>query len=332
MKVSELGEFGLIEILNQIVGESGKADPDLSIGIGDDAAAWQCGESLQVSTTDMLVEGIHFSPDTISWHDLGWKALAVNISDIAAMGGIPVYAMISLGMPPETEVERIADLYQGMAKISREFGLSIVGGDTTEAPLLIISPTVTGWTEKDRLMTRSSAKPGDLIAVTGNLGASAAGLKMLQQGLLFDADTDAFLKEALLRPYPRVNEGKILSQHNVKTAIDISDGLVADLTHICQSSQVSASLFSENIPTHPAVKDHFPAEALSLALSGGEDYELLFTAPEQIIEEARQQLSTPLTLIGKITVGKPGNVTILDRDGNLIVLPKRGWEHFGHTR
>ncbi len=331
MKVSELGEFGLIDIMHRIVAEPA-ANSGLMLGIGDDAAAWRCDESVQLVTTDMLIEGIHFSPNTTSWHDLGWKSLAVNLSDIAAMGGTPVHALISLGLLPETEVEQATELYRGMAEIAREFGLSIIGGDTTEAPVLIISPTVTGRTEKDQLMTRSGAKPGDLIAVTGNLGASAAGLKLLQGEIHLDSEAESNLKNAHRRPFPRINEGKILVQCGVKSAIDISDGLIADLTHICQSSQVGARVFAENIPIHPNVENCFPEEALFLALSGGEDYELLFTAHEEIIEAAKQHLSVSITVIGEIISESPGNVTVLDKNGNPIIPQKVGWEHFDKRR
>ncbi len=310
----------------------GKTAPDLLIGIGDDAAAWQIGESVQLGTTDMLVEKIHFRLDTISWHDMGWKALAVNISDIAAMGGIPEYALISLGLSHDSEFERVTELYQGMTEISRQFGVRIIGGDTIEAPLLIISPTVTGRTEKDRLMTRSGAKPGDLIAVTGTLGASAAGLKMLREGKQLDSAAESILREAHLRPYPRVNEGRILSRQGVKSAIDISDGLIADLGHICTASQVGARVFAGSIPIHPTVKTCFPEEALSLALAGGEDYELLFTAPEEIIASIKQQLSDFATVIGEIVRDDPGKVTVLDKNGKPVITRKSGWEHFGNKK
>ena len=164
MKVRELGEFGLIETVAQIVDKAGAGSrPDLLVGIGDDAAAWQ-GKSFGLGTTDMLVQDVHFSLETTSWHDLGWKALAVNISDIAAMGGIPAYALISLGLPPDVEVDYVAKLYMGMTEIARKFDVAIVGGDMTEAPLLIISPAVIGTVEKDKMLTRSGAVPGDQIA------------------------------------------------------------------------------------------------------------------------------------------------------------------------
>ena len=330
MKVRELGEFGLIEMLTRIVDDSGvgcQSSPELIIGIGDDAAAWQGEDSIQLGTTDILVQNMHFTLETTTWHDLGWKALAANISDIAAMGGIPTYAMISLGLPSDAEVERVSELYGGMAEIAHQFNLAIVGGDITESPLLIISPSVIGRVEKDRMLTRSGAVPGDRIAVSGYLGTSAAGLKMLKEKLKFNPEIASVFREAHRRPYPRITEGQILAEHGVKAAIDISDGLIADLAHICEASKVEARVHLPNIPIHPAVKAAFGEEALRLALSGGEDYELLFTAPVG----ARCDVPLPttsMTIIGEIVEGKPGKVTLLDENGKEIEWEKGGWEHF----
>jgi thiamine-monophosphate kinase len=333
MKVRELGEFGLIEMLARIVDPSGvgrTSSPDLIIGIGDDTAAWQSGDTIQLGTTDMLVQNVHFTLDTITWHDLGWKSLAVNISDIAAMGGTPTYAMISLGLPPDTEVESVAELYQGMAQIAHRFNMAIVGGNLTEAPLLIISPSLIGRAAKDKIMTRSGARPGDQIAVTGYLGTAAAGLVMLNENLKFDPKISSVLREAHLRPNPRVTEGQILTKGGVRAAIDISDGLIADLGHICEASKVKARVHLPDIPIHPAVKAAFGEKALNLALAGGEDYELVFTASPAIIQNVVTQHAVPpqFTIIGQIEDGEPGKVILLDANGKEIEFKKGGWEHF----
>lgn len=332
MKVRELGEFGLIEMLAQIANEVGAGCRlDLIIGIGDDAAAWQ-GEGLSLGTTDMLVQDIHFTLETTTWRDLGWKALAVNISDIAAMGGIPKYAMISLGLPPDTAVNHITELYTGLAEIARKFDVAIVGGDISEAPLLIISPSLIGTVEKDKMLTRSGAISGDRIAVTGYLGSSAAGLRMMmKEKRELDQEVSLVVSEAHLRPCPRVAEGRLLGKSGVKVAIDISDGLISDLAHICRASGVEAIVRLLDIPIHPAVKAAFGEAAISLALSGGEDYELLFTAPSRIIERVKQSFPTPVTVIGEITGGKPGKVILLDEAGREVEWEKRGWEHFAAT-
>jgi thiamine-monophosphate kinase len=273
-------------------------------------------------------------------------------------------------------VDYVAKLYMGMTEIARKFDVTIVGGDMTEAPLLIISPAVIGTVEKGKMLTRSGAVPGDQIAVTGYLGSSAAGLRMLKERLSknltpfmvspkgdtisplslkrrgginseeakplratllgqpdekpeLDPEATSALMEAHLRPYPRITEGQILAENGVKAAIDISDGLIGDLAHVCQASEVEARVCLPDIPVHPAVKAAFGEDAIRLSLSGGEDYELLFTAPGRIIEKVKQLLSTPVTVIGEITGGKPGKVTLLGERGEEIEWEERGWEHFG---
>ncbi len=338
VKVSELGEFGLIGLVTRIVDEAGVgagASPDLLIGIGDDAAVWKENHRAQVGTTDMLVQGVHFTLETISWQDLGWKSLAVNISDVAAMGGLPTYAMISLGLPADTLVEDIADLYRGMARICRQFNTTIVGGNLTETPVVIISPTVIGTVERDRILTRSAARPGDKIAVTGCLGASSAGLKIMREKITLDPETSALLEEAHRRPTPRVAQGQLLAQQGVRAAIDISDGLIADLGHICEASRVQARVYADDVPIHPAVERAFGGDALKLAVVGGEDYELLFTAPDEVIGDLRKSWKAafpPFTVIGEIGEGIHGKVLLLNGDGKEIELHKGGWEHFRHSR
>jgi thiamine-monophosphate kinase len=324
-KVSEIGEFGLIKLISEILEIR---ESPLLLGIGDDAAAWHTkGGEIELATTDALVENVHFSLKTISWEDLGWKGLAVNLSDIAAMGGTPKYALVSLCLPPETEVENVVELYKEMASLAQEYNLAVVGGNVTSAPLVALSITVVGETEKGKLLTRSAALPGDKIAVTGYLGASAAGLKMLTEKLEFEAEETSILKEAHFRPCPRIAEGKILVEQGIQTAIDLSDGLLSDLDKICQASKVGAKIEADKIPIHPAVKKHFGEKALELALSGGEDYELLFTGKSEILDKVKNFLPTPATVIGEIT-DDSGKVVVLDEDGKPIEFRREGWEHF----
>ena len=332
MKVSELGEFGLIELLADIV-DKNKNPQDASwqrllIGIGDDTAAWRCENAAQLATTDSLIQDTHFDLDIISWEELGWKAIAVNLSDIAAMGGIPTYALISLALPGELDTDCVSKLYKGMAKIAVRFGVAIAGGNIAAAGKTMISVTVLGDLDSDSMLTRSAAVPGDQVAVTGCLGLSAAGLKMLEQKLSFDAETTQLLREAHLTPMPRIDEGQILLHRGVKAAIDISDGLIADLTHICQASKVSARINENAVPIHPAVQDNFKSDCRQLALSGGEDYELLFTADSQIINRLKKTMPCPVTVIGEITKDKSGQVTLIDAGGKTIPWQKAGWEHF----
>ncbi|MCJ7743636.1 MAG: AIR synthase-related protein [Dehalococcoidales bacterium] len=178
------------------------------------------------------------------------------------------------------------------------------------------------------MLTRSAAEVGDQVAVTGYLGAAVAGLEMLTRRLQFDAEATASLRRAFCQPAPRVGEGQALVKCGVKAAIDISDGLISDLNHICQSSQVGARIEVERVPIAPAVKANFGARALELALSGGEDYELLFTAHAGVIEQVRSAISCPVTAIGEIVADKASKITLVDKKGNPVSLPKAGWDHF----
>ena len=328
MKVSELGELGLIELLDEIVARSGVEAP--LIGIGDDAAAWRTDAQVQLATSDALIEDVHFTLKVTTWRELGWKALAANLSDIAAMGGAPKYALVSLGLPRDTEVEQVAELYEGMVELGRIFHVAIVGGDVVAAPIVVLSLAVigAGGGDADSILTRAAAAPGDRIAVTGHVGASAAGLTMLQEGLQFDEETAACLRQAHLKPYPRVAEGQLLAGHGVKAAIDLSDGLVIDLARICRASKVGARLWAEKIPIHPAVSAAFKDKALELALSGGEDYELLFTATSEVIDSLKGMMPCPVTVIGEVVAGDAGTVAVLDERGKELPLERGGWEHF----
>jgi thiamine-monophosphate kinase len=327
MKVSELGEFGLIDLLAKAVGTP--SDKQLIIGIGDDAAAWRGGDSIQLATVDSFIQDIHFSLDTASWGELGWKALAVNLSDIAAMGGLPRYALVSLALPGDTEVEDVTALYRGMVELARSFDVTIVGGDTSSAPLVAISITVLGRTgsPEERILSRSAARPGDEVAVTGYLGTAAAGMRMLTGRLRFASEVTARLRGAFLRPNPRIAEGQILVEQGVKTAIDISDGLVSDMKQICKASGVGARIEVDSVPVLPEVGSGFGDGALELALAGGEDYELLFTGSAEVIDKVREHAACPVTVIGEIT-GKAGEVALVDSKGNPFSLRRGGWEHF----
>ena len=328
MKVSELGEFGLIDLLAEMIGDV--SDSQLIIGIGDDTAAWHGDTSIQLATVDSLIQDTYFSFDTASWEEIGWKALAVNLSDIAAMGGLPRYALVSLSLPDDTEVEDVTALYQGMLKLAQQFKVAIIGGNISSASKVAIHVTVLGSTgsPEKHILTRSAARVGDKVAITGHLGASAAGLEMLMKGLTFEPEATASFRGAFLRPYPRVAEGRLLVEQGAKAAIDISDGLVADLGHICQASKVSARVEVDRVPISPPVKANFGDRALELALAGGEDYELLFTGGSELIDKVRMAVSCPITVVGEIIADNIGEITLVDSQGNPVVLPKAGWDHF----
>jgi thiamine-monophosphate kinase len=334
MKVSELREFGLIDLLAKMAYSAQDKQQaswqQLIIGIGDDAAAWRSDASTQLATTDSFIQDIHFTLGAASWEDLGWKAIAVNLSDIAAMGGIPRYALVSLSLPGHTEVADVTALYKGMIELAQRFEVAIVGGDTSSAPMVAINITILGSTrgQDKHILTRSTAKLGDKVAVTGYLGSAAAGVRMLNKKLRFSPEATACFKKASLRPYPRIAEGQLLVEQEVKTAIDISDGLIQDLNHICKASQVSARIEIDRVPIQPEVKANFGDRALELALSGGEDYELLFTGSTEVIDKVKKAVSCPVTIIGEIVADKTGEITLVDKKGKPFNLAKTGWEHF----
>ncbi len=325
MKVWELGEFGLIDLIAELVGKSSR--DEFIMGIGDDASVWRADSAVQIGTTDVLIQDVHFTLDIASWRDLGWKALAINISDIAAMGGKPGYALVSLGLPPETELDSVVELYRGLMEIAATYDVEVCGGNVSRAPVVIINLSLIGESSEN-ILTRSAALPGDQIAVTGYLGQSAAGLRALRSGLQFDDRTIAFFREAHFRPFPRVAEGRILVENGVKAAIDLSDGLAADLTHVCKASNVGAYVWVDRLPIHPLVKAAFTEESSGLAISGGEDYELLFTAKGEVIDRIKELISIPVTVIGEIVSDKPGQVTLYDEQGKVIDWALGGWDHF----
>jgi thiamine-monophosphate kinase len=325
MKVKDLGEFGLIELLAKTVG--GGKDRRLLVGIGDDAAAWKGDESVQLATVDSFIQDVHFPSGLASWKELGWKALAVNLSDIAAMGGLPRYALVSLALPDNTEVSDVTALYAGMLELAKKFGVAISGGDISRAPLVTITIAVFGSSWKKQILKRSTARAGELVAVTGELGAAAAGLEMLTKGLKFSPQATALFKNAFLHPVPRIAEGQLLVEEGVKTAIDLSDGLVSDLNQIRKASQVGARIEIERVPVEPRVKTAFGDKALEMALGGGEDYELVFTARAGVIERVKRKASCPITVVGEILAGDKG-VALVDSQGKPVNLVRRGWEHF----
>ena len=338
MKVSELGEFGLIDLLAKMAHRSrdkqAPAWQQLLIGIGDDAAAWHSDAAVQLVTVDSFIQDVHFSLAVTPWEEVGWKALAINLSDIAAMGGVPRYAVVSLALPETTEVEDITILYRGMIELAKQTGVAIVGGDTSSAAQLMINITVLGSTqdEKENILTRSGARAGDKIAVTGYLGAASAGWEILRGKPRIKAKATATLKEAFLHPFPRIAEGQLLLKQGIRTAIDISDGLCSDLGHICRASRLGARIEVDRIPVHPEVRANFSNRALELALSGGEDYELLFTGRAEVVNRIRGLTPCPITIVGEMTADKRGQVTLVDSRGSPFELSKGGWEHFRKTQ
>lgn len=333
MQVSDLGEFRLIDRLARLLEREGhplslppSLQSPLLVGIGDDAAAWQVGSAVQVFTTDTLVDGVHFRFSCASpWH-IGWKGTAVNLSDVAAMGALPQYALVTLGLPPEVPVAWVDDLYRGMLAALAHYGAQIVGGDIVRSPVLFITVAMTGLTDLP-LLLRSTARPGDAIAVTGPLGGSAGGLRLEEHPIPVPPDISNALREAHYLPKPRVAEGRLLAREGIRCAMDISDGLLDDLGKLCTASGVAARIFLGNIPIHPALRSAFPDDAETLALSGGEDYELLFTGPPTLVERLLTLLPPGAAILGEIVQGPPGSVTVLRGSGEEVKLAKGGWDH-----
>lgn len=331
VKVRDIGEFALIQRLQKLVCQGKPSSEDMAfpllLGMGDDAAAWRTNEAIELATTDTLVEGVHFRHDLTSWEELGWKAVAVNLSDIAAMGGSPLYILVTLGLKPDTEVEDVEALYRGMLSACREHGGFIVGGDMVRSSFTFITIAMTG-VAGEHVLTRHTAQPGDVVAVTGPLGCAAGGLQALLQGTVLEEKTSSHLRQAHVHPQPRLQAGHVLVQSGVRTAMDISDGLTDDLAKLCASSGVGAIIYADQVPADAFLKDAFPRGYLQLALNGGEDYELLFAGRGEVVAATVTQLSPPATIIGRIVTEHPGRVLVLDERGAELHLDRHGWDHF----
>lgn len=332
-----LGEFELIAHLAEIVGVDAP-DDDLLVGIGDDAAVVRRGELADIYTTDTMVDGVHFMAGQIPWRDLGWKSIAVNLSDIAAMGGTPLYSLVTLGVPPAIAPDALFDAYRGMTDATRRFGGRVVGGDVVRSPVLFITVAMVGTASrvggKPVVLTRSAAHAGEQVAVTGRLGDSAGGLRVAQGALNKGGagKEEASLLRAHFAPVPRVAEGQALVRAGVRAAMDVSDGLVADLGKLCTSSGVRGIVHADLLPVSKELKAAFPSDFLQLALGGGEDYELLFTAPPDVMRAALGRVgpASP-TVIGEIQAtddrSQRGAVSVLDGQGREIHVAHAGWDH-----
>lgn len=333
MQISDLGERALIKKIAELLGHS--AAPG-EVGIGDDAALIKPGEGMWLLTTkDMLVEGVHFLLSAGSAIDLGYKSLAVNVSDIAAMGGTPRHAYIGLAIPKSTTVEFILDFYRGVKEVADRYGMQISGGDTVASlGPLVISITVQGEVKREHVLLRSGASPGDILCVTGSLGASAAGLAIILDKL----DCPEGLRQEAFRfharPMPRVTEAAYLAESGgVSAALDISDGLLKDLEEICEASGCGAVICEEQLPIHPAAKAVAALQGSSpgqLALNGGEDYELLIAVRRNqydlLTQEYLSRFGTALHAFGKIC--EESGIWLIKENGKREKLSFTGFQHF----
>ena len=324
--------------LIEIIRGAARRAPAVRVGIGDDCAVLEpAPESLLLATTDLLIEDVHFRRRWATPTDIGWKALAVNVSDIAAMGGRPRWALIALACPETVAVDEAEAFYAGVQALATEHDVTIVGGDTAASPGgWIINVTMLGETIRAPLL-RSTARAGDVIAVTGSLGRSAAGLALLEASpapASVAGEVSADVRAAHLRPRPRTREGQWLSEAGgVTSMIDLSDGLATDLGHLCEESGVGARVDLGRVPVESSVKVVARAlgrDALEWATGGGEDYELLLTCSPETFERLAGGLSratgTKLTAVGEMTRAAEG-IHYLDAGGRDVSVPP-GFEHF----
>ena len=330
MQLSDIGgEFGWIDRLR--VRHAG-AGADLPVPIGDDAAVLSVPAGRQVVvTTDMCVEGVHFRRDWSTAADIGWKAAAVNLSDIAAMGAVPTFAFLSIAFPPDMDVDYLDALLDGLTDCLAENGARLAGGDTNSHDKLILSVTMLGTVEAGRAWTRGGARAGDALCVTGTLGDSAWGLSLLTQFGPKQAEKMApFALARHRRPVPRCDVARALAPLGiVRAAMDISDGLAGDLPKLCAASGVGAHVLLPALPRAVEGPRMTQEDQQRMAFAGGEDYELLLAVAPADISAARvacESVGVPLTVIGEVV---PSGLSLVDADGTEHSIAAHGWDHFG---
>ncbi|MBO6574761.1 MAG: thiamine-phosphate kinase [Rhodothermales bacterium] len=336
--VAHVGEFGLIYRMGQQLGLP--TSPDLITGIGDDAAVYRVSDQMShVVTTDALVEGVHFDRGFAPLSHLGRKAIAVNVSDVVAMNARPRFATVAIGMPRNLSVEMVETLYAGMAAACEEYGLEIIGGDTTAAPQLTLSITVIGEARTEDVIFRRGANPGDLLCVSGDVGAAFAGLQVLldqrremkELGSQFEPNIEAwrYVIARQLTPRARMDAQQALRSAGIRprALIDVSDGVASEVHHLCAASQCGAIVDATALPVHPETRTAAAermADLDTFALFGGEDYELLFAIEPEHFDRLDQEL---FSVIGEFVPLEEG-VSVRGEDGHAIPLNASGYDHF----
>lgn len=336
-EISDLGEFGLIE---KLAGEVKIHHGETVKGIGDDAAVYKLGDDLVLLSTDMLLEGVHFDLSYIPLQHLGFKAVAVNVSDIAAMNGIPKQVTIGLGLSNRFSVEAVEAIYEGVRVACQEYKVDLVGGDTTASRAgLVLSVTVMGTATKETVTYRSGAKANDILCVTGDLGAAYVGLQVLErekQEYLGNPEMQPKLEHypyvvgRQLRPRARMDIVYELRDLGVvpTSMIDVSDGLASDLFHLCKQSNLGAAVYEDKLPIDKETFEtaaEFAIDPNTCALNGGEDYELLFTIQQEDFEKLKNH--EDIHTIGYMHAPDHGKV-LVTRSGNAVALKAQGWKHF----
>ncbi|MBK7183387.1 MAG: thiamine-phosphate kinase [Bacteroidetes bacterium] len=334
-ELSSLGEFGLIKHLTQFIEIKNESTTK---GIGDDAAVIDYKGKKMVVSTDMLVEGVHFDLAYVPLKHLGFKAVSVNVSDIYAMNAIPRQITVSIAMSNRFSVEAMEEFYAGMMLACHKHKVDIVGGDTTTNKSgLVISITAIGEADEDELVYRDGAKEGDLLCVTGDLGAAYVGLQLLERekqifmespGVQPDLEGNDYILERQLKPEARKDIPVLLKKLEVKptSMIDVSDGLASEILHLCTQSTTGCNLYEEKIPIDPSTYNmarEFNLDPTVCALSGGEDYELLFTIDQSDFPKIKA--NPDITVIGHMTASKDG-VNLITKGGTSHPLTAQGWD------
>lgn len=326
-QIGQVGEFGLIELIKKRILSK---DKKVLVNIGDDAAIIKpSADKLLIFTTDTMVERVHFDLRYCTYQEIGWKVMTANLSDIAAMGGLPTYALVTIGLPKSARTSDILSIYEGAAKIARRHNCRIIGGDTTLVKKdLFISIALLGEVEKEFLVTRSGAQKGDLICITGKLGEALAGLKFLKR---FGRRNLSLVKKHL-KPEPKIDQVRaLIGRLKINSMIDISDGLSSELFHLAEESKVGMVLYEQNIPVSAKCEKVallLKGNPLKWALSSGEEYELLFTVDKRVqrkLESIKSKLG--ISVIGRITDKRQG-IKIVRKSGAVRDLRKSGFSHF----
>ncbi|MEN0048229.1 MAG: thiamine-phosphate kinase [Bacteroidota bacterium] len=335
--VNELGEFGLVEHLTK---NFLPRHNSTVIGVGDDAAVLKNGDKLTVVSTDMLVEGIHFDLAYVPLKNLGYKSVMVNLSDIYAMNAQPKQITVSMALSNRFSVEALEELYAGIQQACDLYGVDLIGGDTTSSPRgLYISVTAIGQGEVGKIAYRNTAKVGDLLCITGNVGAAYLGLQILERekrifqetGAQPDFEDQSFLIERQLKPEARKDMIEQFAKVDLvpTSMIDVSDGVASEIFHICKQSNVGAYIEESGVPIHPEAQQmaiKFKLDPITCALSGGEDYELIFTVNPDDLDKVKYL--PDIYIMGEIVAPEDG-IKLHTKGGNIYPLQAQGWKHFG---
>lgn len=327
-RVTSIGEFSLIARIIDRLGDA--AASDILVPPGDDAAVWREEAPAVVATIDALTEGNHWRADTMSLADVGWRAVAVNVSDLAAMGAEPAYLLVAASLAPGLPLAELDGFVDGMAEACRVHGVRVAGGDIVRGNATMFTIAAYGRatvteTGEARVLRRDGAAVGDAVAVSGHPGASAAGLALIESGR-GDVDAAKPLVRAHRRPSARVELGLAAVAAGIRCAIDVSDGLLQDLDHIAERSGVGIEVDCAAVPVHPAARELLGDEtALDLALGGGEDFELVLVGPETALL-ALDTTGLPVTVIGRVVGEHPGTTVARDIEGKPYAPPRRGWD------